>query len=206
MSLQQPAGGDARERVLESAEKLFAERGYQNVTLRDIAQSIGIRHASLYYHFPDGKEEMYVKVTERRMQRYRTGLQWAIKQADDDDWQAQLRAAGLWLLKQPHMHLTRMMQSDMPIISATAAEELRYIVRDAILKPLDAIFRQALAHNPRPRQRSMTLAGMFVSLIEGIDNLPRSYVTESPAGTKEELVEEVLDLIVHGIHTDETVG
>ena len=38
---------EARERVLSVADRLFTERGYQAVTLRDIAQEVGIRHASL---------------------------------------------------------------------------------------------------------------------------------------------------------------
>jgi AcrR family transcriptional regulator len=37
---------EARERVLAAAERLFAERGYAAVTLRDIAAAVGIRHAS----------------------------------------------------------------------------------------------------------------------------------------------------------------
>ena len=61
----------ARERVQATAERLFAERGYKAVTLRDIAQELGIRQASLYYHFPGGKEELYVTVTERGLQAHR---------------------------------------------------------------------------------------------------------------------------------------
>lgn len=185
---------DARERVLMVAERLFAERGYSAVTLRDIGQELGMRHTSLYYHFPAGKEEMYVEVTARRMRRYQAGLEEAIA-AVNSDWREQLRAAANWMLAQEHMHLGRMLQSDMPLISEAAAEKLRLIVFAALLKPLERIFSDALLADPVKRQRSVTLAGMFISLIEGIDNLPPAYVQ----GTKRDLVDVVLDLLVNGL-------
>ena len=186
---------DARERVLTVADRLFSERGYQMVTLRDIAQKLGIRHASLYYHFPQGKEELYIEVTARRMQRYRVGLEAAIADTDSDDWQVRLRAAARWLLAQHGMHLGRMLQSDMPSISEEAAERLRVVILGSLLQPLETIFR--VVADPAKRGRSVTLAGMFLSLIEGIDNLPSQYVE----GSKEELADVVLDLLINGLHT-----
>lgn len=187
---------DARERVLAAAERLFRERGYQVVTLRDIARDLDIRHTSLYHHFPQGKEALFVEVITRRMQGYRAGLEGAI-QAAGADWQDRLRAAALWLLSQPAMQLGRMLQSDMRVISSQAAKNLRVVVFESLLLPLTAIFQDALANNPVKRQRSATLAGMFLSLIEGIDNLPPSYVT----GSKEELVEMTLDLVTNGLQS-----
>lgn len=189
---------EARERVLVAADRLFTERGYQAVTLRDIAQEIGIRHASLYYHFPQGKEELFVEVTARRMRLYRAGLEQAIQEGGTGsaDWQGKLRAAANWMLAQPTMYLGRMLQSDMRLISAEAAEKLRGIVFESLLQPLTALFNDALAEQPAKRNRSATLAGMFLSLIEGIDNLPPHYVQ----GAKEDLVDEVLDLLINGLH------
>ncbi len=185
---------EARERVLVAAERLFRERGYQVVTLRDIAQEVGLRHTSLYHHFPHGKEELFVEVTTRRMQGYRAGLEEAIQGAGSD-WLERLRAAATWLLAQSAMHLGRMMQGDMPQISGEAAEKLRAVIFTSLLGPLDEVFREALARDPQKRQRSATFAGMFLSLIEGIDTLPSSYITTSRA----ELVEMVLDLLAHGL-------
>lgn len=51
-----------RENLLDTAEQLFTSRGYTAVTLKDIAKALGIKQASLYYHFPLGKEDLYVEV------------------------------------------------------------------------------------------------------------------------------------------------
>jgi len=53
-----------RERILDSAEHLFAEKGLAGTAVRDIAAGVGLNAASLYNHF-DGKEGLYEAVLER---------------------------------------------------------------------------------------------------------------------------------------------
>ncbi len=42
----------SRERVLAAAAKIFVERGYAGTTMRAIADDVGLKAGSLYYHFP----------------------------------------------------------------------------------------------------------------------------------------------------------
>jgi AcrR family transcriptional regulator len=42
-----------RNEILAAASKMFADRGYEAVTLREIAKEIGYTHAVIYQHFPD---------------------------------------------------------------------------------------------------------------------------------------------------------
>ena len=42
-----------RREILAAASKMFADRGYEAVTLRAIAEEIGYTHAVIYQHFPD---------------------------------------------------------------------------------------------------------------------------------------------------------
>jgi AcrR family transcriptional regulator len=42
-----------RNEILAAASKMFADRGYEAVTLREIANEIGYTHAVIYQHFPD---------------------------------------------------------------------------------------------------------------------------------------------------------
>jgi TetR/AcrR family transcriptional regulator, cholesterol catabolism regulator len=46
-----------RDELLAIAARLFAERGFKNTTVRDIADAAGILSGSLYHHF-DSKESM----------------------------------------------------------------------------------------------------------------------------------------------------
>jgi AcrR family transcriptional regulator len=55
-----------RDRILDTAEALFAERGLAGTAVRDIAAAVGLTAASLYNHF-SGKEALYAAVLERGM-------------------------------------------------------------------------------------------------------------------------------------------
>jgi TetR/AcrR family transcriptional regulator, cholesterol catabolism regulator len=52
-----PSSSGRREELLAIAATLFAERGFKNTTVRDIADAAGILSGSLYHHF-DSKEAM----------------------------------------------------------------------------------------------------------------------------------------------------
>jgi AcrR family transcriptional regulator len=54
------------ERILDAAEKLFAAKGYQGTSLREIAQQVGIKEPGLYNHFK-GKQELYSAVLDRAL-------------------------------------------------------------------------------------------------------------------------------------------
>ena len=71
----------AYERVMDTAERLFARKGYNAVTLRDIASEIGIHHTTVYHHVPGGKEQLYIDVVERNLGHHRQGLTQAIASA-----------------------------------------------------------------------------------------------------------------------------
>ena len=55
-----------RDRILDTAEALFAERGFAGTAVRDIAAAVDLTAASLYNHFA-GKEALYAAVLERGM-------------------------------------------------------------------------------------------------------------------------------------------
>ncbi|MFI6576956.1 TetR/AcrR family transcriptional regulator [Nocardiopsis sp. NPDC050513] len=44
--------GDTRAEIREAALELFAEKGFEKTSLREIADRLGVTKAALYYHFP----------------------------------------------------------------------------------------------------------------------------------------------------------
>ncbi len=50
--------------ILDASEKLFAQRGVQNVSVRDIAAEAGIPHSAIYRYF-SSKHEIMLRVIER---------------------------------------------------------------------------------------------------------------------------------------------
>ncbi len=49
-------GEDRKEEIFETAAQLFGERGYNAVSMRDLAEALGIKAASLYNHISSKQE------------------------------------------------------------------------------------------------------------------------------------------------------
>ena len=61
---QAQAHSDSRERILDEAKVLFALHGYRGLSMRAIAEAVGISKAGIYYHFRD-KEDLFTAIVHR---------------------------------------------------------------------------------------------------------------------------------------------
>ena len=58
----------AKERIIEIAGKLFSQRGYDGVSMGEIAKAVGLTKAAIYYHFKD-KKALYEAVILSRLDK-----------------------------------------------------------------------------------------------------------------------------------------
>ena len=63
-------GGPTRERLIEVAERLFAEGGFDGTSVRHITAAAGCNLAAVNYHF-GGKDQLYEEVFRRRLEATR---------------------------------------------------------------------------------------------------------------------------------------
>lgn len=61
--------GIAAGKILDAAEKMMRERGYHGVSFRDVAAVVGIKSASVHYHFPS-KEDLALALVDRYADRF----------------------------------------------------------------------------------------------------------------------------------------
>lgn len=59
------SGMEPREEILDIVAGLFVDRGIAATSTRDIAEAVGVRQSSLYYHFPRGKDEILAELLQR---------------------------------------------------------------------------------------------------------------------------------------------
>jgi TetR/AcrR family transcriptional repressor of lmrAB and yxaGH operons len=50
--------GDVRQRMVDSAVRLLAERGLQGTSFADVLERARAPRGSVYHHFPDGKDQL----------------------------------------------------------------------------------------------------------------------------------------------------
>jgi AcrR family transcriptional regulator len=62
------------QRIAEAAEALFCARGYDSVSIRDIAEQAGVKKASVFYHFGT-KEKLFEGVLDRYYEAHAEALQ-----------------------------------------------------------------------------------------------------------------------------------
>lgn len=183
-----------RSRVLAVAERLFSDRGYKAVTLRDIADELGIRQASLYYHFPAGKEELFIEVTERAMERHSRGLRASIDSAHEDV-ESQLQAVVGWMLSQPPIDLARMVRSDMIEISESERQRLMQVALRSLVLPIEEIFDCGMKREHLRRVgHNRLLAGSVLSIIETVE-----VSAQFSDRTAEEMAYEMINVLMDGL-------
>ena len=184
---------ESHERVLDAAEKLFMERGFDRVSMRDIAALLGVRQAALYYHAPDGKTQLFMMVVERNMARQRRGLDAAIAKASPDLY-GQLSAIALWLVENMPVDMIGMLRSDAASVGDNAAQLFAQVSQN-MMEPIRLVIGAALARGELRDVDAYGLAGILIASMNWTAFLDQSF----PVGrSREQMVETALSILLHG--------
>jgi AcrR family transcriptional regulator len=191
--------GDPRQRVLDAAEALFMERGYNAIALRDIANALGIKQASLYYHFPHGKEEMYVAVAERAFARHFAGMSAALDHHNSIE--AKLNGVAAWFGSQPRMCLMGMVHADLPALHPEHTDSVTQAAFLGLFRPLADAFAEAQARGEIGAGNTQMLAGAFLALLDGLS----IGATMRNAPSRPQMASDLIALFLNGARprTDE---
>jgi len=118
---QQPAA--ARDKILDVAESLFARKGYDGTTIKQIGGGSGLNPALIYYYFA-GKEDLYKAVLQRF---FDTVLSQGVAVLDgtippDEAIRRLLALQAEWLLARPNLY--RLLVREMVDHDARHAQEI----------------------------------------------------------------------------------
>ena len=76
----EPTRRDGRERLLNGARKLLAEKGYAGMELRDVAERGKAPRGSIYHHFPGGKSQLAVEAAELEGTEIRAAIERSLEE------------------------------------------------------------------------------------------------------------------------------
>lgn len=109
----QTKGAVTREGILIAAERLFAEKGYAGCTLRELADAVGMKAGSFYYHFR-AKEEILDALVEESTLRLTQAVEQALSSLDAD------APAALRLKTAMYAHVAMVLSASGPAAGVTA--------------------------------------------------------------------------------------
>ncbi|MEM9775981.1 MAG: TetR/AcrR family transcriptional regulator [Chloroflexota bacterium] len=168
---------ETHERIMDVAESLFMKRGYSAVKLRDIADAVNMKHASLYYYVPKGKEQLFIAVLERSMIRHKREMERLVTAAGQNIHQ-QTYAVTDWLVSQPPIDLVRMYESDLKQIDPSESRRLTTLLLDSLTKPFKSAIVSANARGELSDIDPDVAAMSLITLIQSVHHIPIHSIPE----------------------------
>lgn len=184
-----------RTEILEAAAQVFAERGYENTTTRDIAAAVDLGESTLYNYFQNKREILRAIIDLKRAEMDRF-----LAQIDQIEGRAGLitlidQAMALWLTR---VHFTRTV-----IGEALRDAEITGLVKDNLARIL-ALIKDYLARHIRagrfravdPDRTAQMVVGLFFSV-----HLPFLYGAQPlpTPGERRQYAEAMADLLLTGL-------
>lgn len=157
-----------RERILEVAQELFTEYGFQGTSIRSIANACGITNAALYYYF-SSKEDLFREV----MRRYTISLREQVKKAGEGKESDQERITAM---AQEYVNLVSNQRS---MFSLTRSRKEGLERKEAqskisewlefVLEPFEEVIQDAIARGTlKPISEEHSPASMLMGLLHGM--------------------------------------
>jgi TetR/AcrR family transcriptional regulator len=114
---------ERRDRILDAASAVFAERGFEGARVDDIAARAGVNKAMLYYHVGD-KTALYSAVLLRNFSRVRVALDEALASRGTARQRLEAVITALTRMVQRHPDHPRMMLREIASGAATLEPEV----------------------------------------------------------------------------------
>jgi AcrR family transcriptional regulator len=151
-----PVGDETRTRILDAAERLFAERGIEAVSVRSILAAAGVNVALAHYHF-GSREGLIAELLRVRVAPLMAELSRAIEEADargpeatlEDVLRAYFALAARWMMERPSCSrlLAQLQSASSPEIRALGEDAIR-----GVLNLLAAAVMRRLPAGLSPKQ------------------------------------------------------
>jgi AcrR family transcriptional regulator len=154
----------SREAILLAAEHLFMDQGFRGISMRQIAEAVGVTKAALYYHFQD-KEDLFVAIVERYLMAMSTLIDTAA--AGNERCRAQISAIVLRILTQPveQRAILRLTSQELSNVSPANRTRFMQMYHELFINRITALLETGMASGElrevEPSLATWTLLGMM---------------------------------------------
>lgn len=179
---------DTRDRILEVSLDLFIEPGYESVSLREIAEHVGVTKAALYYHFAS-KEEILRTLVEPFLGLEERFGDMLARRPTRESWAKELAAFIKWIL--PQRRIFELVENNHSVLHSLARDAEDGVAHAAMHDRIGAMLSDdSLALSDRVR-----IAGSM-GVVLGVLAIPAS---NAFAHVPTEELEPLLNDLVKGV-------
>jgi AcrR family transcriptional regulator len=158
------AARDVRAEILVEATGLFVAHGYHGLSMRQIAEAVGVTKAALYYHF-ENKEALFLAILGSYLERVEEMILQV--QAEGNTCRQRIRLLVQRILRQPaeQRAVIRLASQEIIQVSAPARQAFRITYHERFIGVIQAILEAGIASGELrpvdPYLATWTLLGMI---------------------------------------------
>jgi AcrR family transcriptional regulator len=186
---------------MDVAERQLGGGGYLGISLEEIAREVGITKPALYYHFPRGKEELFVAIAHRALAHHREGLERAM--AAHESGAGKLRAVARWLMSEGNQeHPMDELRDLSRFVGEQHQSELAEGFFGSFYGPLHRAISSAVESGEFSENSPEFLTWAFLSLLSGmlqVNNAPAGPTLPEATRTPEGMADRTVDLFLDGV-------
>jgi AcrR family transcriptional regulator len=163
-----------RDRIIEQATRLFVTRGYHAMSMREIAEAVGVTKAALYYHFSD-KEALFVAVLAASLDRLEGIVQDARAAGGSTRAQVERIVRGIFAQSPDQRAIVRLARQEMATLSQQSLAQFGGLYRDKFIGQIEATLAEGVARGELRaldvRQATWLLLGMISPFLDASPEL-----------------------------------
>lgn len=148
--------------MLERAARLFAEKGYDAASMRDLAEEVAVRPSSLYHHFT-GKDRILFEICYGFQQDFNLEVVPELRpqRHPEDAIRAAIRSHVLFSNRNwPQVLVNMRERRSLPADQQNAINALRRQYRDALAATIQRGCEQGVFAVPEPKLAAMAILDM----------------------------------------------
>jgi TetR/AcrR family transcriptional regulator len=200
---------DPRQRILEAAGRIFAQRGREGARTREIAKAAGVNPAMLHYYY-SSKEELYGRVLTPLLEQLLAGLKSALASSTDPRKQIRAVVEFYFNFLGAHTEMPRLIMWEIvtgsdtihkTLFSMFAADrgDLRGAIRETFRQTQK---RSARPGNPDQYMISLVALCVFPFIASPVLRAINPELVHAP-GFMEERKSHILDLLLGSLSPDQ---
>lgn len=166
-----------QDEILEIARRLFIQHGYHGLSMRAIAEEIGVSKAALYYHFED-KQALFLAILNKSLLEIEALLERCFSVGDTAEAKIGMLIQQIMLQPPENRAVIRLASQELSQLGEDQRQAFESNYQRRFLARLDAVFEQGVASGElrdiQPRLLTWSLLGLMYPYFYNspIRNLP----------------------------------